>query len=139
MPEEMVDDAVVKAIRIVDERLAILDAWEKERARQHATRRVDELETAKAAASEEGFELWERLTNTPAKSLADVAVKLAAVLFVDSSLHQFWTGASSGEMGERMVLAARADALRLAGMPHTFGTDKPPGIYIEPQASQAEV
>jgi len=42
-------------------------------------------------------------------------------------LQDAWRGKSDPEYSD----AARADALRLAGLVHTFGMDKPEGEYVD--------
>ena len=77
------------------------------------------------------IEAWDALAAAPAQSFTGVAIKLAAALRWDDGLQEVWAGRDPGEKGERMILAARADALRLAGLPHTFGVDEPPGEYTD--------
>jgi hypothetical protein len=84
-------------------------------------------ETAKAAYEE----AWKALVECRAQSVVGVAIKLAAAVHWDDSLRSIWTGEHSGEKGEHLVMAARADALRLAGLPPDFGIDEPEGTYQE--------
>jgi hypothetical protein len=61
----------------------------------------------------ESSRLWESIASTPARSILGVAIKIGL-------------GVSAYPDCETVMdFAARADALRLAGLPHTFGMDKP--------------
>jgi hypothetical protein len=82
-------------------------------------------------AQERRFELWDQLAQTPAKSVTGIALKLVALFQWDDGLQDAWSGKSEPELGQIMCLAARADALRLAGMPHTYGADEPEGEYVD--------
>ncbi len=62
-------------------------------------------------------------------SVTGIALKLVALFQWDDDLQEAWSGKSDPEFSDIMCLAARADALRLAGMPHTYGTDEPEGTY----------
>jgi hypothetical protein len=66
-----------------------------------------------------------------------VALKLAAVLRSDPTAQMVWSGAKSPSecQGAGMLLSARADALRLAALPHTFGTDEPEGGFVEEEGA----
>jgi hypothetical protein len=91
------------------------------------TRLYRAAETAKGVYEES----WRALVDCPAQSVVGVAIKLAAAVHWDDSLRGIWTGEHSGEKGEHLVMAARADALRLAGLPGDFGIDEPEGTYQE--------
>jgi len=112
-------------------RLQALEEWQAERAKHRVAYRVDELKAASDKAQEERYELWDQLAQTPAKSVTGIALKLVALFQWDDGLQDAWSGKSDPEYSEIMCLAARADALRLAGMPHTFGTVEPEGEYVD--------
>jgi hypothetical protein len=61
----------------------------------------------------ESSRLWESIASTPARSILGVAIKIG----LGVSAHP--------DCETVMEFAARADALRLAGLPHTFGTNEP--------------
>jgi hypothetical protein len=116
--------AISDACNIAKKRLAILDAWEAECARQREVHCVSELEQKFQRLQQAYFDLWDKLEETPAQSITGVAIKLAAMMHWDDGLREAWSGTGPGEMGETMFLAARADALRLANLPHSFGTEE---------------
>jgi len=58
-------------------------------------------------------------------------LKLVVYFQWDDQLQPAWSGSGPSDLGPTMLLAARADALRLASMPHTFGTDAPEGKFVE--------
>jgi hypothetical protein len=99
--------------------------------KQCETMGFSHLKAASEAANETRIDLWAQIENTPAQSVTGVALKLAAVMLWDDGLKDVWTGRDQGEQGDSMFLAARADAMRLAGLPHTFGTDEPESEYVE--------
>jgi hypothetical protein len=136
MPEPYSTESLSKARRIAMERLAVLDAWETECARQRDIHCVDELDHKSKSRRQTYFDLWNRLEETPAQSITGVAIKLAAMMHWDDGLRDVWDGSSPGELGETMFLAARRDAMRLAGLPHSFGADEPESEY---QNDKAEV
>lgn len=134
IPEGYRATAVSKAQSVAKERLAILDAWEAECARQRDIHRVDELDHKSQSLRQTYFDLWNKLEETPAQSVTGVAIKLAAMMYWDDELREAWSGKASGsELGATMFLAARRDAMRLAGLPHTFGADEPEGKYQDEQ------
>jgi hypothetical protein len=75
--------------------------------------------------------LRDQLAQTPAKSVTGIALKLVTLFQWDDDLRDAWSGKSDPEYGDIMCLAARADALRLAGLPHMFGIDEPEGGYVD--------
>jgi hypothetical protein len=62
------------------------------------------------------------LTVPPSPS--GIALKLVALFQLDDDLQDAWTGKEPASLEQEMCLAAGADALRLAGLPHTFDTDE---------------
>jgi hypothetical protein len=114
-----------------ERRLRALEEWNAECAAANKAYHVDELEQASKAAARVRDEAWAALMDTPATSMSGVALKLAAVLRNDPTAQMVWTGAKSLSecQAAGMLLSARADALRLAGLPHTLGVDQPQGTY----------
>jgi len=78
--------------------------------------------------------------DAPATSIIGIALKLAAVLRSDPTAQMVWTGAKSPWecQAAGLLLSARADALRLAGLPHTYGTDEPQGEYVDTEETEEE-
>jgi len=133
--------AVIKVIRAKlgfkltePARVMPIEEWEAAIAEQlealgHAPLQVN-AQSAKAAYEE----AWTAVVDCPAQSVVGVAIKLAAAVHWDDSLRGIWAGEHGGAKGERLVMAARADALRLAGLPGDFGIDEPKGEYHEEEA-----
>jgi hypothetical protein len=107
---------------------AAIKEWHALIDKQCETMGFSHLKAASEAANETRIDPWEQIENTPAQSVTGAALKLAAVMLWDDGLRDVWTGRDQGEQGDTMFLAARADAMRLAGLPHTFGTNEPEGI-----------
>jgi hypothetical protein len=131
-------EGVAKARRIADERLVTLETWQAECARQDEIHRVAELKDASEAATDARYEAWQALADAPAQSFKGIALKLVALFQWDDGLSDAWSGKCCPELGDTMCLAARADALRLAGMPHTYGTDEPQGEYVDTEETEEE-
>jgi hypothetical protein len=111
--------------------LGALKQWKAALATERKASGVNDLEATAEAVREVCYETWDQLVDTPANTVTGVAIKLAAVLWWHPDLREVWTGKTNGEMGENLMLSARADALRLAGLPHTFGMDEPEGEYVD--------
>jgi hypothetical protein len=86
---------------------------------------VDELKVAHNDAQQARIALWEQLASTPAQTVFGIAVKLAALMHYDDGFREAWEGKSPIDIPTEMFLAARADAVRLAGLPEIFGVDAP--------------
>jgi hypothetical protein len=99
---------------------------------------VNELKAAADAAQQARNDLWGQIAATPAQTMVGIAVKLAGLMHYDDALREAWNGKSPVDIPSEMFLAARQDAMRLAGLPHTFGADEPDGEY-QAEAESEEV
>jgi hypothetical protein len=104
-----------------------IEEWEAAIAKQVEALGLAPLRAASEAAQNARYEAWDALADAPAKSVTGIALKLVALFQWDDDLQDDWQGKGSS-LGTIMCLAARADALRLAGLPHTFGADKPEAV-----------
>jgi hypothetical protein len=104
-----------------------IEEWEAAIAEQVEVLGFAPLQAASEAAQNARYEAWDALADAPAKSVTGIALKLVALFQWDDDLQDDWNGKGS-TLGTIMCLAARADALRLAGLPHTFGADKPEAV-----------
>jgi hypothetical protein len=108
-----------------------IEEWEAAIAEQVEALGYSPLQASAEAAQNARYEAWQALADAPAKSVTGIALKLVALFQWDDELQEAWSGKGVCELGHTMCLAARADALRLAGLPHTFGTEEPEGEYVE--------
>jgi hypothetical protein len=97
-----------------------IEQWEAATAKQVERLGFAPLKAASEAAQQARYDAQDVLANTPAQSVTGIALKLAALFQWDEQLQEAWKG-KDGELGHSMCLGARADALRLAGLPETLG------------------
>jgi hypothetical protein len=105
-----------------------IEEWEAAIAEQVNALGLEPIRLAHEAAEAARYEAWDALAEAPAQSVTGIALKLVALFQWDEGLQDAWSGKDGIELGHTMCLAARADALRLAGLPHTFGADKPEAV-----------
>jgi hypothetical protein len=127
--------ATKSGARLAPEHMAEVHAWVRNCQKINIRFGLPELESTFKAAWDKQWTAFARFIQTPATTLAGLAVRTSAIFYFEDRTRRAWRGMATDQMQlepeQQILLTLRRDLLGMAGLPADFAME-----YVETAEQQ---